>query len=410
VNPVATITGLGVLAPTGAGHETYWTATVEGRCAIGPATSFPADRYPASLAGEVAGFEAREHLPAALLPQTDPMTRMAMVAADWALADAGVHPGDHAEYQMGVVTGSSFGGFEFGQRELQNLWSQGSRHVSVYQSYAWFYAVNTGQISIRHGMRGPGRVLVAEQAGGLDAIGQARRQIRQGLSLVVTGGADRSLCPWGWVAHIASGRLCADRDPRTAYLPFDARAHGYVPGEGAAFLVLEDARAAERAGRHRYGDVVGYASTFDPPAGSRRPSALRSAIEGALADAGVGPAGVDVVYADAGGIGDLDRTEAAALTAVFGAHRIPVTAPKAGTGRLSSAAGPLDVATAVLSIRHQLIPPTPNVAAPAAGLGIDLVTGGARPARIHTALVVARGQGGFNAAVLVRAPESTGPG
>src|SRR5439155_8716931 len=113
---------------------------------------------------------------------------------------------------------SSFGGFEFGQRELANLWHLGSRHVSVYQSFAWFYAVNTGQISIRHGMRGPGRVLVTEQAGGLDAVGQARRQVRDGVPLVVTGGADSSLCPWGWIAHAACGRLSTSRDPDRAYL------------------------------------------------------------------------------------------------------------------------------------------------------------------------------------------------
>src|SRR5206468_7511227 len=120
--------------------------------------------------------------------------------------------------EMGVVTASSAGGFEFGQRELQNLWSKGSRYVSAYQSFAWFYAVNTGQISIRHGMRGPSGVLVSDQAGGLDAVAQARRQIRRGSSLVVTGAVDSALCPWAWAAHLAEGRISVSDDPGSAFL------------------------------------------------------------------------------------------------------------------------------------------------------------------------------------------------
>src|SRR6201999_883893 len=104
-------------------------------------------------------------------------------------------------------------GFEFGQRELQALWSKGGQYVSAYQSYAWFYAVNTGQISIRHGLRGPSGVLVSEQAGGRDVIGRPRRQIRKGTGLMVTGGVDGALCPWGWVGQMPNGRISTSQDP-----------------------------------------------------------------------------------------------------------------------------------------------------------------------------------------------------
>lgn len=123
---------------------------------------------------------AEDNLPSRLLPQTDRMTRLALVAADWALADAGIKPEDTAAFDMGVVTASSSGGFEFGQNELQKLWSKGSRYVSAYQSFAWFYAVNSGQISIRHGMKGPSGVLVSDQAGGLDAVAHAHAADPQG--------------------------------------------------------------------------------------------------------------------------------------------------------------------------------------------------------------------------------------
>ena len=195
------VTGTGVTAPNGLGTEEYWAATCSGKSGIGEIKRFDATGYPARLAGEVPGFVAKDYLPGRLIPQTDHMTQLALVAAHWALADAGVRPAEWPEFDMGVVTASSSGGFEFGQRELQKLWSKGRRYVSAYQSFAWFYAVNTGQISIRNGMRGPGVVVVSDQAGGLDAIALARRQIRKGSPLIVSGGVDASICPWAWVAH-----------------------------------------------------------------------------------------------------------------------------------------------------------------------------------------------------------------
>jgi act minimal PKS chain-length factor (CLF/KS beta) len=396
------VTGLGVAAPNGLGTQDYWAATRTGKGGIGRVTRFDPSQYPSRLAGEVPGFEARDHLPSRLLPQTDHMTRLALVAADWALADAGVEPQELPEFDMGVVTASSSGGFEFGQRELQALWSKGGQHVSAYQSFAWFYAVNSGQISIRNGMKGPSGVVVSEQAGGLDALAQARRQIRKGTQLIVSGGMDASVCTWGWVAQLAGKRLSTSDDPERAYLPFDAEARGHVPGEGGAILILENAEAARSRGARTYGEIAGYGATFDPKPGSGRPPALRKAIELALADAGVTPDEVDVVFADAAAIPELDRVEAEALTAVFGARGVPVTAPKTMTGRLYSGAAPLDVATALLAIEEGLIPPTTNVE-PADGYDLDLVTGEARPAEVRTALVLARGFNGFNSALVVRA-------
>ncbi|WP_405448776.1 ketosynthase chain-length factor [Streptomyces achromogenes] len=396
------VTGLGVAAPNGLGTQDYWAATRTGKGGIGRVTRFDPSQYPSRLAGEVPGFEARDHLPSRLLPQTDHMTRLALVAADWALADAGVKPQELPEFDMGVVTASSSGGFEFGQRELQALWSKGGQHVSAYQSFAWFYAVNSGQISIRNGMKGPSGVVVSEQAGGLDALAQARRQIRKGTQLIVSGGMDASVCTWGWVAQLAGKRLSTSDDPERAYLPFDAEARGHVPGEGGAILILENAEAARSRGARTYGEIAGYGATFDPKPGSGRPPALRKAIELALADAGVTPDEVDVVFADAAAIPELDRVEAEALTAVFGARGVPVTAPKTMTGRLYSGAAPLDVATALLAIEEGLIPPTTNVE-PADGYDLDLVAGEARPAGVRTALVLARGFNGFNSALVVRA-------
>ncbi|WP_371578367.1 ketosynthase chain-length factor [Streptomyces sp. NBC_01314] len=403
VAPVA-ITGMGVAAPNGLGTEDYWAATRVGKCGIGPVSRFRADGYPAVLAGEVPGFEAADHLPSRLLPQTDHMTRLALTAADWALADAGVDPSERDGFDMGVITAASSGGFEFGQNELRKLWSQGSQHVSAYQSFAWFYAVNSGQISIRNNMKGPSGVLVADGAGGLDALAQARRAVRKGTGLVLSGAVDASICPWGWAALLTSGRLSTGDRPERAYLPFDRDAAGHVPGEGGALFVLEDAVAARRRGARLYGTLDGCASTFDATPGSDGTGGLDRAIRLALADADATPDDVGVVFADAAADPELDRVEAEALRAVFGEWGVPVTAPKTMTGRLCSGAAPLDVATALLAMKEGIIPPTVHSQADP-GYGLDLVTGHPRTAEVRCALVLARGQGGFNSAAVLRAAD-----
>ena len=399
-NPV--VTGIAAVAPNGLGTEEFWAATKSGRSGLGKLTRFDPEQYPAQLAGEIKGFVPGEHLSSRMIPQTDHMTRLTLAAGDWALADAGVNPAEWPEFEMGVMTASSAGGFEFGERELRNMWGKGNQHVSAYQSFAWFYAVNSGQLSIRNRTRGPSGVVVSEQAGGLDALAQARRQIRKGTPLMLAGAVDSSLCSWGWVAYLAGGGVSTSKDPRRAYLPFDAAAHGYVPGEGGALLVMEDAKAARARSAYVYGEIAGYGATFDPRPGSGRPPALRHAIELALLDADAAAGDVDVVFADGAAVPELDEVEATAITDVFGRETLPVTAPKTMTGRLNSGAGPLDVATALLSIRDSVIPETTNVSL-APCYGLDLVTGGPRNGPVNTALVIGRGRNGFNSVVVVRA-------
>lgn len=214
--------------------------------------------------------------------------------------------------------------------------------------------------------------------------------------------------PVGVVAQIPSGRLSPRTDPARAYLPFDVDACGHAPGEGGAILLLEAPRSAAARGARSYGRIAGYGATFDPRPGCGREPGLRRAAVLALADAGVPAAEVDLVLADAAGVPELDRVEAAAITALFGPYGVPVTAPKTMTGRLYSGGAALDLATALLALRDQVMPPTVNVTRPADGCAdLDLVLDGARPARLRTVLVLARGYGGFNAAVVVRADGTT---
>lgn len=397
----AAITGLGVVAPNGVGVDAYWDAARRGACAIGPITRFDASPYATRLAGEVKDLDERSFIERRVLVQTDRFTWFALAAATMALRDAGVDPAAVDPYRMSVVTASTMGGVEFGQREIENLWKRGPMHVGAYQSIAWFYAATTGQLSIAHGMKGPCGVIAAEQAGGLDALGETRRLLDRGAaSLVLAGSCEAPLSPYALVCRMQSGCLSSRVDPHTAYRPFDPDASGSVPGEGGAMLVVEDLERPRRRGKEPYAEILSHASTHD---GARKGSqGLRRAIELSLAKARLQARDVDVVFADAAGVPEDDANEAEAIRAVFGAAKATVvTAPKTAIGRLASGGAALDVATAALSIKDQCVPPTVHVRRSSGAAALPLVLGEARPMRVERAIVLARGRGGFNSALIL---------
>ena len=402
------LTGVGVIAPTGVGTEAWWAATKEGKNGIDQITRFDASRYATRLAGEVDGFDPEEFIERRLMVQTDRWTWMALGATQMALEDADFDPAEHEPYSMSVITASSSGGNEFGQQEIQNLWGKGPGFVGAYQSIAWFYAATTGQISIKYDMKGPCGVVLAEGAGGLEALQHSRRTIRRNVDFVVSGGLEAPVGPYALTCQLGNGCLSVAEDPADAFRPFDARANGYVPGEGGAIVVAEDLATAKRRGAPRiYAELIGYGATQDAhhwgdpaPDGRRYARAMTTA----LADAGIAPEEIDVIFADAAGIPEWDRLEVQAIKQVFGkrATEIPVTAPKSMVGRLYAGGASLDVAAAMLSMRDGVIPPTINLDEPAEGFDLDFVTGSSRQADLRTALVLARGYGGFNGALVVR--------
>jgi act minimal PKS chain-length factor (CLF/KS beta) len=401
VTAPALVTGVAAIAANGTDTETWWRATLDGVSGIRPLSRFDAAGYPLRLAGEAVDFVAADHVEGRLIAQTDRWTQFALAAGDRALADADLDPAELPAYQLAVVTASSSGGNEFGQLEIENLWRRGPEYVGPYQSIAWFYAATTGQLSIRHGMKGECGVVVAEQAGGLDSIGQARRVLRRGARAVLTGGTEAPIGPYATTCQLASGLLSESTDPQRAYLPFQPEAAGHVPGEGGAILVLESAGSVrDRRPPRRYGEIAGYAATFAPTPDTR--PALRRAIERALADAMLYPHEIDVVFADAAAVPDRDAEEAAVLVELFGPYGVPVTAPKTLVGRLYAGGSALDVAAALLAIRDDVVPPTPGPDA-APYYELDLVTT-ARERQVRTALVLARGYGGFTSALVVREP------
>ncbi|MCK7625170.1 ketosynthase chain-length factor [Streptomyces sp. RS10V-4] len=399
------VTGIGVIAPNGANTEAFWKATKEGISVLDAVTREGCGDLPLKVAGEVRDFDPGELIEERFLVQTDRFTHFAMAAANLALDDALLGRADYnrSPFAVGVVTAAGSGGGEFGQRELQRLWGQGSRYVGPYQSIAWFYAASTGQISIRGGFKGPCGVVASDEAGGLDALAHAARTIRRGTDAVVVGAAEAPLAPYSVVCQLGYEDLSRCADPARAYRPFTDAACGFVPAEGGAMLVVEERSAAEERGARPRAVLAGHAATFTGAAlWEESRQGLAHAIEGALADAGCAPEEIDVVFADALGVAAADRAEALALTDALGgrAGRIPVTAPKTGIGRAYCGAPVLDIAAAVLAMESSVVPPTPNVID--VSVDLDVVTGRSRAAELRTALVLSRGLMGSNAAMVLR--------
>lgn len=400
----AAVTGMGVIAPNGLGADAYGKAVREGLLVLDRISREGCQDLPLKIAGEVRAFDASTLIEERFLVQTDRFTHFAMAATSLALDDAGLGRGDPEEpFSIGVVTAAGSGGGEFGQRELQKLWGQGSKFVGPYQSIAWFYAASTGQVSIRGGFKGPCGVVASDEAGGLDSLAHAARAVHRGTDAVVVGSAEAPLAPYSMACQLGYPELSTAEDPDRAYRPFTAGARGFAPAEGGAMLVVEDEQRARDRGAPVRAILAGHGATFT---GASRweesREGLARAIQVALEEADCAPEEIDVVFADALGVPTADRAEALAIGDALGAHaaRVPVTAPKTGIGRAYCAASVLDTVAAVLAMEHGLVPPTPNVFDICHDL--DLVMSRARPAELRTALVLSRGLMGSNAALIVR--------
>ncbi|HEX5402948.1 MAG TPA: beta-ketoacyl synthase N-terminal-like domain-containing protein [Pseudonocardiaceae bacterium] len=412
----AVVTGIGVIAPSGTSRDEHWSTVTTGANRLGRIRLFDPSRYQTTIAGEVSGFDGADRVDGRLLVQTDRWTWMAFAAAEQAIAEAGLDLSTMDPYVVSVVMASSSGGNQFGQRELQRLWSQPSRTVGAYQSIAWFYAATVGQLSIRHHAKGPSNVLVAESAGGLDSLRHAARIIDRGARVVLAGGLEAPLSPYALACQLRSGRLSPSTDPQRAYRPFDAHADGYVPGEGGAVLLVEELEhALARQAPVIYGEIAGWGATHDGahPATGSGGSARQYArsMRLALDRAGVQPGAVDLLIPDALGLPEFDRTEVEAIGAVFGGVDVPVTTHKSLTGRMYQGGAALDAVTALLAMRTRTVPVSSGVEDPAPGCDLNFVPE-TRKSTVDLVLIGARGFGGYNSSVLLRRydPHETGGG
>lgn len=405
----AVITGIGVVTPAGIGIKDFWNGIVSGKSCISPITRFDTTKFLSKVGGTIPDFDPVEYLDPRILAQTDRWTQFDLISTKEALANANLDLQQEDLTKVGVVFAAGTGGNEFGQRQLHLCWEKGPRYVSAFESIAWFYAASIGQVSIRNGIRGYGRNICAEAAGGLIALAHAAKIIAQGVcDVVIVGGSEAPLAPYIFACHQASGFISAETG-EYPYRPFDATRSGPVVGEGGAVFCLESKEHAQRRNAHIYAEIAGGGQSFDGTC-TREPTsdgmAYAQAMTLALASAQVPSSDVDWVVCDGLGTQDGDASEVKALRSVFGASldALPASAPKSMIGRLFNGGSTVDVAMALLGLEADIILPTVGYSQPDSQCLIDVVPNTPRACHLQHVLVGARGFGGFNAALVLTKP------
>ncbi len=400
------ITGLGAVTPIGLDAPSSWEAAVAGRSGIGFIESFDASEFPVRIAGEVRGFDPDAHVPPKEARRMDRNVLLAVAAANEAWADAGIEEFDPA--RVGILVGSAIGGIGTIAEQHRIFIERGADRVSPFFIPSALVDTASGQIAIQLGITGPNFAPVSACATGSTAIGEAAATITRGQAdVVLAGGTEAAITPLILAGFCAMRGLVAEEvDPTLAMRPFDATRAGFVMGEGACILVLEELAAARARGATIYAEVLGYGASNDAHhLAQPEPEAtgVAAMIATALAAADVAPERVGYVNAHGTStpLGDLAETRA--LRQVFGTHAydLAVSSTKSVTGHCFGAAGAVEAMMCARAIYHRTIPPTINYRSPDPELDLDYVPNEARAADLDVALSNAMGLGGHNGCVLL---------
>ena len=401
------VTGLGVISPVGNDVPTFWNALCSGTCGIGPITKFDATDYPVKLAAEVHDFDPKQYMEKLDILHSDVYTHFAMAAACQAVADSGIAGTLDAE-RVGVYIGSGIGGIATFMTEHSKLLNRGPRRVSPYFIPMMIPNMASSMIAIRYHFHGPAMPMVTACASGTNAIGEALRLIRHGYAdAMVAGGAEATVNALAAAGFSNMQALSPSEDPNAASLPFDVRRAGFVMGEGAGVLVLEELEHAKQRGATIYAELTGYGSTCDAyHITSPDPSAAESAraIADAWRETGLD---TDRVYFNAHGTGTPmnDRIETLAIKKALGedrAHRITISSTKSMTGHMLGAAGGAEAVASVLALRDGIAPPTINLTQQDPDCDLDYTPLTAKHADFDVALSSSLGFGGHNACLAFR--------
>ena len=401
------VTGLGVISPVGNDVPTFWNALCSGTCGIGPITKFDAADYPVKLAAEVREFDPKQYMEKLDILHSDVYTHFAMAAACQAVADSGIAGTLDAE-RVGVYIGSGIGGIATFMTEHSKLLNRGPRRVSPYFIPMMIPNMASSMIAIRYHFHGPAMPMVTACASGTNAIGEALRLIRHGYAdAMVAGGAEATVNALAAAGFSNMQALSPSEDPNAASLPFDVRRAGFVMGEGAGVLVLEELEHAKQRGATIYAELTGYGSTCDAyHITSPDPSAAESAraIADAWRETGLD---TDRVYFNAHGTGTPmnDRIETLAIKKALGedrARRITISSTKSMTGHMLGAAGGAEAVASVLALRDGIAPPTINLTQPDPDCDLDYTPLTAKHADFDVALSSSLGFGGHNACLAFR--------
>ena len=403
------VTGVGLVSALGVGTEQTWQAVLQGQPGIAPITHFDTTQFSCKIAGEVKGFDPLQFIAKKEVKKMGLFIQYALPASDFALQQAGLKITPSIAERTGVFIGSGIGGFDVIEREHSALLAGGPRKISPFFIPATIVNLAAGQVSIRHGAKGPNSAPCTACSSGAHAIGDAFKLIsRCEADVMICGGTEAAITPLS-VGGFASMRALSTRndEPARASRPFDKTRDGFIIGEGAGILVLEDLEFARKRGARILAEVVGYGMSGDAfhiTQPSENGDGAYRVMSNTLADAQVSPEQVKCINAHGTSTPFNDKLETMAIRRLFGEHadQVAVSSTKSMTGHLLGGAGGLEAGFAVLTLRDQIIPPTINYETPDPECDLDYGPNHARPSQLEYVLSNSFGFGGTNASLLFK--------
>ena len=403
------VTGLGVVSALGTGVEKNWDALMAGRCGIDLITRFDASEFPTQIAGEVKDFNAEDYMPKKEIKKMDLFIQYALAAAEEAMQDSGLQVTEENAERVGVLVGAGLGGLPAIEKYHSAMLKGGYKKISPFFIPMLITNLAPGQISMRFGAKGPNVSSVSACATGTHSIGDAYHIIARGdADAMIAGGAESTITPLA-IGGFNVMRALSTRndDPQTASRPFEKNRDGFVMAEGAGILVLEEYEAAKARGAKIYGEVCGYGLTSDAhhltapaPGGEGAARCMKMAMK----NAGVTAEEVDYINAHGTSTHFNDLYETMAIKTVLGSHakKVMVSSTKGMTGHALGAAGGMEAAFALLTMKRGSVPPTINYQEPDPECDLDYVPNEARQAEVKVSLSNSFGFGGTNASLLFR--------
>jgi len=406
------VTGLGVVSPVGNAVDEAWSGILAGKSGIGPITRIDVSAFPVRFGGEVRNFDITQYLPAKDARKMAPFIHYGIAAAGQAISDSGLIINEDNAERAGVAIGSGIGGLPGIEDAYQAYIDGGPRKISPFFVPGNIINMIGGNLSILHGMKGPNLAIVTACASSTHNIGVAARMIAYGdADIMVAGGAEMTTCPTG-IGGFAAARALSTRndDPQAASRPWDRERDGFVLGDGAGILILEEYELARRRGANIYAEVAGFGMSGDafhmtqPAPGGE--GAARC-MENAIADAGIGREDIQYINAHGTSTPFGDVAETLAMKRVFGdnAGKLAISSTKSMTGHLLGAAGGIEAVFSVLALRDQVAPPTINLENPDPECDLDYVPNTAREMKIGAVMSNSFGFGGTNATLILRKPD-----
>jgi len=401
------ITGVGAVTPLATGVEQTWQALCQGKSGVARISKFDPSGFKTQIAAELKDFHPEDFLDNKKIRRTDPFIHYALVATRMAIDDAGLVINSSNANRVGIVVGSCAGGMTTYEKNFLALREQGPNTVSPFFITGFIANMAAAEVSMVFGARGPSKCVVTACATGSDSIGDAFRLIQYGQAdAVIAGGSDAYILPVGIAGLGRMGAIsCRNDEPEKASRPFDRDRDGFVIGEGAGVLILEELGAAMNKGARIYAEIIGYGSNIDghhvtDPDWENQAKCIVLALE----DAGVLPDEIDYINAHGTSTISNDRTETKAIKAALGEYsgKVAISSNKSMTGHLLAGAGAVEAISTILTIRDGIIPPTINYETPDLECDLDYVPNVARKAEVNTALSNSFGFGGFNAVLVFR--------